>query len=198
MHVLAGVQVFIEPVGNGCHDLKWCLAQIHWSQIQKRTRCQEVQSVHTVKNKPTTPTKSNQSNACDKKNTLSLIYLCHLCKNIQVAVAYHKCKELPICPAMTGGRTTSSTNLSSRRWRNRTTGSSWAELSAAMLDLSSASRLFSMMRMSPILTGNMCSSRACTKAKNLSRYWSWRVGAYKRGENTFVCKIHFIQIIKHI
>lgn len=76
---------------------------------------------------------------------------------------------------MTGGRTTNSTSLSSRGCRKRTTGSSWEELSAAMLDLSSASRLFSMMRMSPILTGNMCSSKACTKAKNLSRYWSWMV-----------------------
>lgn len=145
----------------------------------KCTSCQEGKSVHTVKNKPT-PTKSNQSNECNKNNTLSFIYLCHLCKNIKVAVAHHKLKELPICPAMTGGRTTSNTNLSSRRWRNRTTGSSWAELSAAMLDLSSASRLFSMMRMSPILTGNMCSSRACTNAKNLSRYWSFESGRVQK------------------
>lgn len=189
MHVLAGVQVFIEPVCNGCHDLKWCLAQIHWSQIQKCTRCPEGKSVHMVKNKPTTPRKSKQSIHIIQKNiSLYFIYLYHLCKNIQVAVAHHKCKKLPICPAMTGGRTTSNTNLSSSRWRNRTKGSSWAELSAAMLDLSSVSRLFSMMRMSPILTGNICSSRACTKAKNLSRYWSWRLRGHKKEKMSLFVK----------
>lgn len=78
---------------------------------------------------------------------------------------------VPICPDMTGGRTTSSTSLSNRRWRKRTMGSSWEEFSAAMLDFNSSSRLFSMMRMSPIRTGNMW-SRAWTNAKNLSRYWS--------------------------
>lgn len=100
---------------------------------------------------------------------------------------------------MTGGRTTSNTNLSSRRWRNRTTGSSWAELSAAMLDFSSASRLFSMIRMSPILTGNMCSSRACTKAKNLSRYWSWRMGGYQREkELSLLVKYRYTNITKSV
>lgn len=105
----------------------------------------------------------------DKKKSFLLV-------NIITSVAFRfylvQAFIIPICPAMTGGRTTSNTNLSSRRWRNRTIGSSWDEFSAAMLDLSSVSRLFSMIRMSPILTGNMCSSRACTNAKNLSRYWS--------------------------
>lgn len=148
----------------------------------KNAQDEEVKSPHSL------TLQHLQCEMLEIKRTLSLFYLRHLCTNIQVAVAHHDCEELPIWPAMSGGRTTSNTNLSSRRWRNRTTGSSWAELSAAMLDLSSASRLFSMMRMSPILTGNMCSSRACTKAKNLSRYWSWRVGGDKRGEKKFVWK----------
>lgn len=95
---------------------------------------------------------------------------------------------VPICPAITGGRTISRTSLSSSRWRKRTTGSSWDEFKAAILDFSSASRLFSIMRMSPILTGNMCSSSACTRAKNLSKYWSW--GEERNtSENACVCRL---------
>lgn len=29
VHVLVGVQVFVQPVGDGRHDLEGCLAQIH-------------------------------------------------------------------------------------------------------------------------------------------------------------------------
>lgn len=61
MHVLAGVQVFIEPICNGCHDLERRLAQVHWWRIQRgsiiskqwKTKIQQTQShinhMHPIK-----------------------------------------------------------------------------------------------------------------------------------------------------